>query len=304
MKQSIDGLLVLDKAAGMTSRAAVNLAMSWFPRGSRIGHTGTLDPLATGVLVLCLGRATRLAEYVQDMDKCYQATIVLGARSNTDDADGAIIPTLGALPADEAQIRQHLDKMVGWIEQSPPDYSAVKVAGKRAHLLARKGRSLSLPTRHVRVDRISILSFAWPKLRVEIHCGKGTYIRSIARDLGDQLGAGAYVAELRRTRIGPFVVESAVPANASAEDARRQVLPLDAAVVGLRRIDLDDRQVEIVSNGQSVAIGSPPAEVPAVCSLYDINNRLVGLGDLQADGVLRPNKIFKQVPTNAAKSNG
>src|SRR5882724_8446763 len=132
MQPAFDGLLVLDKPGGMTSRDAVDLALRWFPRGTRVGHTGTLDPLATGVLVLCIGSATRLTEYVQDMKKTYRAGILLGSRSDTDDADGTVAPVSVSKPPDRDTVARCLERFVGEIEQMPPDYSAAKVTGQRA----------------------------------------------------------------------------------------------------------------------------------------------------------------------------
>ena len=179
--QAIHGWLVLDKPGGMTSRDALNRIQRQLPHKTKIGHTGTLDPLATGVLVLCLGHATRLAEYVQAMPKTYRATIRLGARSDTDDADGVVteaanyrVPTLGEVEAE-------MKLFIGDIEQVPPAYSAAKVSGRRAYALARKGDAVDLKPRRVSVYGISVHSFSWPLIDVEIECGKGTYIRSLAR---------------------------------------------------------------------------------------------------------------------------
>ncbi len=152
-----DGLLVLDKPGGVTSRDAVNAALRWFPRGTRMGHTGTLDPLATGVLVLCLGAATRLTEYVQRMGKTYRAGVRLGARSDTDDADGVVTAVDAAAP-DAATVAACLAGFVGDIEQTPPAYSAAKVAGRRAYDLARQGQDVDLRPRRVHIYGIDVLS--------------------------------------------------------------------------------------------------------------------------------------------------
>src|SRR5690349_8551537 len=208
------GLLVLDKPLGVTSRAAVDRALRWFPRGTRLGHTGTLDPLATGVLVLCVGHATRLTEYVQAMGKAYTADVVLGARSATDDAEGPITPATVKRPPDRVAVNAGLAQFVGAVEQVPPAFSAAKVTGQRAYDLARRGGAVDLTPRTVRIDRIDVLEFDYPRLRLEVLCGKGTYIRSLARDLGDRLGCGAYLGGLRRTRVGPFT-----PADAALLDA-------------------------------------------------------------------------------------
>lgn len=218
-----DGFLVIDKPAGMTSRDAVNVAQRWFPRKTKIGHAGTLDPLATGVLVLCVGKATKLVERVQAMGKTYRATILLGAASDTDDADGTVTPSVvNAIPSEE-RIRELLPNFVGEIRQRPPNVSAIKVAGRRAYDLARRGQEVELKPRTVRVDAIRPLKYEWPRLDLEIDCGKGTYIRSIARDLGELLGVGGLIAALRRTRIGGFTAEMGLGVDATAEAARANV---------------------------------------------------------------------------------
>src|SRR5436305_9522235 len=165
------GLLVLVKPGGLTSRDAVDRALRWFPRGTRVGHTGTLDPLATGVLVLCVGVATRLTEYVQRMEKVYHAGLLLGARSETDDADGVIKSVHVAQPPDPATVTGQLQGFIGEIEQVPPAFSAAKVIGRRAYDLARQGQEVALEPRRVRIDAIDLIAYAYPRLELEIRCG-------------------------------------------------------------------------------------------------------------------------------------
>jgi tRNA pseudouridine55 synthase len=248
-----DGLLVLDKPGGLTSRAALDHALRWFPRGTRMGHTGTLDPLATGVLVLCLGRATRLAEYVQRMDKTYRTGLLLGARSDTDDADGTVIPVAGAAAPDAGSVAACLSGFVGTVGQVPPAFSAAKVTGRRAYDLARAGQEVGLPARPVTIHSIAVLHYAYPHLELEVCCGKGTYIRSLARDLGVRLGCGALVGSLRRTRIGPFRVEDAVTLESDPESARTRLLPPEAAVAELPRLILPDAVVRRLRQGQHIS---------------------------------------------------
>src|SRR5947209_1897894 len=171
---SLHGLLVIDKPGGLTSRDVVDRAGRWFPRGTRLGHTGTLDPLATGVLVLCAGAATRLGEYVQRMPKTYQAGILLGARSTTDDADGDFETVAVERPPDRAAVARALEGFLGDIDQVPPAFSAAKVGGRRAYRTARRGEPVTLQPRRVHIDRIELLAYEYPRLDVEVHCGKGT----------------------------------------------------------------------------------------------------------------------------------
>ncbi|HEY2784631.1 MAG TPA: tRNA pseudouridine(55) synthase TruB [Fimbriiglobus sp.] len=221
----MNGFLVLDKPGGITSRDAVNWAQRGFPRGTKIGHTGTLDPLATGVLVLCVGPACKLADRVQAMPKTYVSRFRLGATSTSDDADGTIAAN-DSLPVPEEVVRRELARFVGTIAQIPPQVSAVKVGGKRAYATARKGQAVALVARPVRVDAIQVLAYAWPYLDVEIDCGKGTYVRSIARDLGHALGCGGLVETLRRTKVGPFTVEMGIGLDADWQTVRNRLVPV------------------------------------------------------------------------------
>jgi tRNA pseudouridine55 synthase len=207
-----DGLIILDKPAGMTSARAVSAVKRLLPREKKLGHAGTLDPFATGVLVLLMGRATRLCELIMGWPKTYEATIKLGATTATDDIES---PEQSgdspAAPIQFGQIEQALAKFVGAIPQYPPVYSAIKLRGKRACDRVRKGeKNLQLQPRIVQVHSIELLSYMWPLLHVRIECGRGTYIRSIARDLGAALTVGGYLTALRRTRIGQCTIERAV----------------------------------------------------------------------------------------------
>jgi tRNA pseudouridine55 synthase len=222
----MNGLLVIDKPGGMSSRDVVNRVQRWFPRRTKIGHAGTLDPLATGVLVLGVGAATKLVERIQQMGKVYRTRLRLGATSDTDDADGAITPVPGAVPPTIDIVRDALPTFVGRIEQVPPAYSAVKVSGARSYDLARCGRAVALAARPVDVYAITLLGYDWPHLDLEIECGKGTYVRSIGRDLGVKLGCGAHVQTLRRTRVGPFTAEQGVGLNVPPEVGREKLLPV------------------------------------------------------------------------------
>jgi tRNA pseudouridine55 synthase len=222
-----NGFLIVDKPARTTSREVVNHIQRLLPRSTKIGHTGTLDPLATGVLVLCIGHATKLAEQVQNMGKCYRTQILLGFSSSTDDADGTITPMPAGEVPTEAAIRELLPQFTGLIEQLPPTVSALKIDGKRAYDLARRGREVKLEARPVLVESIQLVNYDWPLLELEIDCGKGTYIRSIARDLGQKLGCGGLVQTLRRTRVGLFRVENSISLDTSVAEVRAKLLPMN-----------------------------------------------------------------------------
>jgi tRNA pseudouridine55 synthase len=289
---TLDGLLVLDKPGGMTSREAVDAAARWFPRRTKIGHTGTLDPLATGVLVLCLGRATRLVEYVQAMGKTYRSVFVLGAASDTDDADGAVTPIEGARDSGIDAIQAALTSFTGTIEQVPPAHSAAKVAGKRAYALARQGEEVALQPRAVTVYGIDVLGYEWPRLEVEVRCGKGTYIRSLARDLGRKLGCGGYVEVLRRTRVGPFTADAAVRLDADRQAARAGLLPLELALAELPRVVLPAGDSRRLLTGQAVGLPQALSAQDGEVAVFD-DRGIVGVARVdRPNGEMRPVKML------------
>lgn len=286
------GLLVLDKPGGITSRGAVDRALRWFPRGTRVGHTGTLDPLATGVLVLCLGNATRLAEYVQRMRKTYRTVIQLGARSDTDDADGVITFCVDATVPELAIIQAQLGEFHGPISQVPPAFSAAKVTGRRAYDLARAGRDVTLEARQVQVYRIDILRYAYPELELEVHCGKGTYIRSLARDLGERLGCGGLVKTLRRTQVGPFTVDRAVSLDTDPQMVAGALLPAEQALAELPRLTLSEDQARRYRHGQTIALGSGDWKEGEEVAVFDPSGRAVGIAQVLPTRYLKPIKVL------------
>ena len=218
------GILNLKKPDGVTSRDVVNIVQR-LVKPAKVGHAGTLDPLATGVLLVCVGKATRLISLLQEAQKTYLAEFQLGQRSDTDDSTGNVeaVQLSGAQPT-ESQVREGLSRFVGTISQVPPAYSAVKVAGQRAYSKARKGENVTLTARPVTVYDIQLLHYSWPALTVAITCGTGTYIRSIARDLGEQLQCGGLMSALERSRIGRFGVSSAIDANTLTKDNLHEFL--------------------------------------------------------------------------------
>ena len=300
MKQSIHGLLVIDKPGGMTSRDAVNRVQGWFPRGTRIGHAGTLDPLATGVLVLCLGQATRLTEYVQRMEKTYRAGILLGARSDTDDADGQITP-VAAVPPTSEEMDRGLQEFVGAIEQVPPAFSAAKVTGRRAYDLAREGQEVDLQPRTVHIYGIELVRHAYPHLEIEVRCSKGTYIRSLARDLGERLGCGALIESLRRTRIGPFQVEDALQLDLPGDAVRARLLPIAWAVADLPRLVLAKSEIDRLRQGQTIPCHSPLKEGQEL-AIFDGNDDLLAVGEFDPiTQTLHAGKVLNQGARSASE---
>jgi tRNA pseudouridine55 synthase len=265
MKSASNGLLVIDKPKGITSRDVVNRLQEAFPPGTRLGHTGTLDPLATGVLVICVGAATRLGEYIQRMAKTYQARLRLGAQSDTDDMEGTVETSAVTQPPQKDIVIQAMRSFVGEIQQTPPAYSAAKVTGRRAYELARAGHDFSLIPRTIHVYGLDLLSYDYPWLDIEVRCGKGTYIRSLARDLGQHLGCGALVESLRRTRVGEFNLSQAHPLPTASSELSKQLLPLAWAVAELTRLNLSAEEIAHIRHGRRVTgtESLASAELPA-----------------------------------------
>lgn len=292
----LEGFLNLDKPRGLTSRDAVDLVVRMVGRRVRVGHAGTLDPLATGVLVVAIGGATRLIERVQGQPKVYRTTVRLGVRSDTLDADGTVVEAEGFGIPSETAVRAAIAAQVGVIRQVPPAYSALKLGGRRAHELARAGEVVELAARPVTVGRIDLLGYDWPRVELEIACGGGTYIRSIARDLGEALGCGGLVEVLTRTRIGPFRLEEAIdPRGRTEEGLAERLLPLTEAIGDLPRCDLDEGQVGLVRQGRPLdagrlAGGRPPGGEVA---LLGPDGSLVALAEHDAGaGLVRPRKVL------------
>ena len=298
---ALTGVLNLDKPGGMTSRDVVDL-ISRPLRKVKVGHAGTLDPLASGVLVVCVGSSTRLIEQVQAMAKAYRAVIRLGATSDTLDADGQVVPhpdpDLSA--PDEAAVRAALAAQVGLIDQIPPQFSALKVAGRRAYDLARTGETVSLASRTVRVDRVDLISYAWPRLEIDVACGSGTYIRSIARDVGAALSTGGLIEVLVRTRIGPFDLADAVnPVGQPIERILAHLRPPVEALGAMPRLLLTADQVALAVGGKLLdparvagATSGPGTEV----GLIGPDGSLVAIAEVLPTGAIQPRKVFGPRP--------
>jgi tRNA pseudouridine55 synthase len=220
----MEGIINLDKPAGLSSARAVARVKRLLPRGVKVGHAGTLDPFATGVLLVLVGKATRKCETLMGQAKRYETVVKLGASTETDDPESPEIVTPDAPRPGVEQIRAELKNFIGEVMQRPPAFSAMKVGGRRAYQLARAGQQVKLQPRPVRVDAIELVNFEWPLLTLNIECGRGTYIRSIARDLGDVLKTGGYLIQLRRTRIGAFDISAAVTLERLMEEGVEKYL--------------------------------------------------------------------------------
>jgi tRNA pseudouridine55 synthase len=249
---TLKGLLNIRKPSGMTSRDVVNIVQR-LVRPLKVGHAGTLDPLATGVLVVCVGSATRLIEYVQRMPKTYVGTFLLGCESDTEDIEGEVVELADPPRPTMENLSLAASKLTGEIMQRPPAYSALKVAGQRAYDLARKGKPVDLKPRPITVHRLEIKSYCYPEVVLEIECGSGTYVRSLGRDLAESLGTAAVMSALSRTAIGCFhLVEAIDPASLTAENLSSHVVPPLHAVKYLPQVDLTPQEVVRLRNGLTI----------------------------------------------------
>jgi len=295
------GFLVVDKPSGVTSHDVVDAARRALGT-RRVGHLGTLDPLATGVLPLAVRDATKLVPYVGADPKVYVGSIALGVATDTFDAEGAVVSRFaGPLPAEEA-VRSALAGFVGEILQVPPMYSSVKHEGVPLHRIARRGGHVERAPRKVRVHAIHVRGYRPPLVDVEVVCGGGTYVRSLAEDVGRALGCGAHLAHLRRTRSGPFLVERAVTLEAldaaAARGETEALLVPPAEVLGLRVVALDDLAVRRVSHGGDVS--APPAPGPPLAPgarvvAVDGEGTLVAVLQVRADRRLYPLRVLASV---------
>lgn len=248
------GILNVNKPAGLTSRDAVN-RVGRLVRPAKAGHAGTLDPLATGVLVICVGQATRLIRFVQQMQKQYRATFLLGRQSETDDLEGEVIEIPNATRPSRAALDVALTQFVGDIEQRPPAHSAIKIAGHRAYKMARKGQSVELAARTVTIHRLVVRRYEYPALELDIECGSGTYIRALGRDIAAALGTAAVTSALERTAIGPFCVANALdPDKLSPDNLVEHFQSALIAVADLPRATLTDAELIEIRHGRSIVM--------------------------------------------------
>lgn len=283
-----DGLVVVDKPAGFTSHDVVaRLRRAYGQR--KVGHAGTLDPDATGVLLVGLGRATRLLRYLSESGKAYDGRVVFGIATSTLDAAGEVLDQR-PMPITRADVEGALGRFVGDIEQLPPMVSAVKIGGRRLHELARAGEEVERTPRPVHVDRFEVVSFTpgpYPEADVVVECGSGTYVRSLAADLGAALGGCAHLGALRRTRVGSFTLDEARPLVEIQADPPAAVLPLATAVRDLERVDLDDERARAVAHGVAFAAGALAVRGPGPYALVDPSGALLAVYDTCGAG-MRP----------------
>ncbi len=300
--RDVSGLLALDKAPGLSSNAALQQVKRIFGAG-KAGHGGSLDPLATGVLPLCFGEATKVSQFLLDSDKQYRTRMKLGVRTDSGDSEGGEIAVCEAFGVTREQVAKALESFRGEIEQVPPMHSAVKVRGTPLYKLARSGQVVEREARRVTIHDIALTDFAPPEIGVELVCSKGTYIRTIADELGLMLGCGAHVIALRRLRAGGFGEEDCVTV-AELEQAResgglagidRLLAPMDRPLRDLPAVMLPEIAANQVRGGQSVLVRRLPAE--GLVRMYrktDRQERFIGIGVIDDDGKVAPKRLIAE----------
>ncbi|MEN5083939.1 tRNA pseudouridine(55) synthase TruB [Bosea sp. TWI1241] len=291
-KRDVHGWVVLDKPVGMTSTHAVAVVKRAFS-AKKAGHAGTLDPLASGLLPIALGEATKTVPFVMDGRKAYAFTVAWGSQTETDDGEGAVVATTELRP-DAAAIAALLPRFTGTIQQVPPKYSAIKIAGERAYDLARDGEEVTLEARPVEITALRIVSHDGETTTFEAECGKGTYVRAIARDLGIALGCLGHVAHLRRTRVGPFTLEDAVevePLRAGPEAAEEALMPVEAGLQLIPEIVVHRDAALRLKRGQSVLLRGRDAPVETDAVYVTSGGVLIATGAVE-QGEFVPHRVF------------
>ncbi|HEU4516027.1 MAG TPA: tRNA pseudouridine(55) synthase TruB [Steroidobacteraceae bacterium] len=300
--RDVDGIVLLDKPEGISSNAALQRVRRAF--GARkAGHTGSLDPLAGGLLPVCLGQATKASALLLDADKVYRFRLALGRSTTTGDREGETAEVDAVPELDEAAVRDRAAAFVGDSMQVPPMYSALKHAGERLYRLARAGIEVERPARHVRIDRLDLLAMGPGWLDFEVACSKGTYVRSLAEDLARALGTVGHVASLRRTGLGPFTgrpmlsldrIEAAAASGVGLDDL---LIAVDEALPGLPAVQLGAAEQDSVLQGRVVPVRGPGA---SQVRMYGVGGRFLGVGRMSAEGArLAPERIMIRLPERA-----
>lgn len=301
----VDGIILLDKPTGITSNAALQKVKSIY-FAEKAGHTGALDPLATGMLPICFGEATKFSQFLLDSDKRYRVIAKLGERTDTSDSDGEVVETR-EVKVSLGDLERAIASFRGETMQVPSMFSALKYEGKPLYEYARKGIEVPREARKITVYDISLLRFEGHEVEMEVHCSKGTYIRTIVDDLGEMLGCGAHVTMLRRTGVSRYPYEKMVTLEqleALLEQAREQgiqprelldplLLPLDTAVQDLREVNLLPVVASYALQGQSVQIPNAPAEGEVLRMTVGDDHTFIGVGEIDADGMLKPRRLVR-----------
>lgn len=297
--REVNGILLLDKPSGLSSNQALQRVKRLFD-AQKAGHTGSLDPLATGLLPLCLGYTTKFSAFLLDADKRYRVRVRLGETTETADAEGAVIATAPVDGITEAMVLDILSEFVGLIEQLPPMYSAVKHEGQRLYKLAREGKEVERTPRQISIHRLELREFALPEIELDVHCSKGTYVRTLAEDIGKRLGCGGYVAALRRTGVGPYIEGETAFVSLDELEARaeeqgpesldRLLLPLESTLGHCPAVRLSANSAFYLAQGQPVLV--PQAPTQGLVRLYDVSEHFLGVGEILEDGRVQPKRLI------------
>jgi tRNA pseudouridine55 synthase len=297
IRRNVSGILVLDKPRGLSSNAALQ-KVRWLLNAEKAGHTGSLDPLATGVLPLCFGEATKFSQYLLDADKGYETVAQLGVTTTTGDAEGEVLERREA-NVGQAEIEALLPRFRGEILQVPPMYSALKRDGQPLYKLARAGEVVEREARSVTIARLDLLGVEESRARLSVACSKGTYIRALVEDIGQALGCGAHVAELRRTQAGPFSLEQAISlealeqahAEGGSEALDRFLLPADSGLEHWPLLQFSEHSAYYWLHGQPVR--APEAPKFGMVRVQDHNGRFIGIGEVSDDGRIAPRRLIR-----------
>ncbi len=294
-KREISGVILLDKPLGLSSNQAMQRVKHIY-QAEKAGHTGSLDPLATGLLPVCLGEATKFANFLLDADKSYQATVKLGITTSTADAEGEVL-IQRSVDVKLHEIVSVLNQFIGDIQQTPPIYSALKVAGKPLYAYARAGQDVEIKSRWVTINDIHLNHFDGDELVFTVSCSKGTYIRTLAQDIGEKLGCGGYLKGLRRLTSGVFDLRDALTlellSQLSLDELDAKLLPVDIKIQHLPMLTLSLEQTQIIQHGQSIQSNFETLPNEFI-RLYDNNRKFLGLGQKQIDGKLHPKRLLRQ----------
>lgn len=291
----LDGILLLDKPIGLTSNAALQEVKRLF-KAQKAGHTGSLDPQATGLLPICFGEATKLSAYLLDADKAYEGTCKLGVITRTADAEGEVVERRPVEGVDEARVRTVLESFLGEIQQVPPMHSAVKVNGQPLYKLAHQGLEIEREPRTVHIHELEMTRLEGDELDIHLRCSKGTYVRALAEEIGTALGCGAHLSALRRTQAGPFHLDDAVSlselerlAEAGTAALDVHLLPMETALEQWPAVRLSDNSAYYLSQGQPVLV--PQAPTSGWVRLYQGESRFLGVGQVLDDGRIAPRRL-------------
>jgi tRNA pseudouridine55 synthase len=297
VRRKVDGIMLLDKPRGFSSNAALQ-KVRWLLNAEKAGHTGSLDPLATGVLPLCFGEATKFSQYLLDADKGYETLMQLGVTTSTADAEGEVLRRV-QVQVTAADMEAVLPRFRGTIQQIPPMYSALKRDGQPLYKLARAGEVVEREPRSVTIARLQVLDCVGDQVRLAVDCSKGTYIRSLVEDMGEALGCGAHVAELRRVKAGPFALEQAVSLDellqvhehAGSEGLERFLLPPDSGLEHWPLLRFSEHSAFYWLQGQPVR--APEAPKFGMVRVEDHNARFIGIGEVCDDGRIAPRRLIR-----------